>query len=399
MAAHIPFVNTKKDCQILKKYYKNSHIVRVSLESITKIRSSIPNNIPLWLDPAIDGCEHHLKNKNKPLPPYITNLEGSTIFQNTSLIKKPNTEKVQSFVTSIMDQCFTFNPNWISVPLLPLTSDNSRNKINSALADATYKWKVKTKFKGDLILPLIFTNHKQLNNRTSWRPRLDSAAKWYEKSGAKGIWIVDASLSDQKPTATFTNRLRSLVELHHYLKQLFPKEKIIAGPYWAMNLILWAKSLCNYPAINLGTSYQYYLPGDEFRRKGKSRIAVPPLKRWVVFSPELRDWLDKVLNVLDSQDAAFKHMAIVKDEVEREFIELGQRYDPYNEELNREQIVDFYKQWLDRIEKTPQVGQQLVLYQDFSSAFVLGKQLPDLPSSETPRRPEKVAEYLMLSCL
>lgn len=399
MAQHIPFVNTNRDCQILKNHYKDSNIIRVSLESISQIKPNLPQNIPLWVDPAVDGCEHHLKNQNKPLPSYISIFKESTIFQNTSSINNPNNEKTQSFTTSILDRCFSFKPKWISVPLLPLTADNSRNKINSMLSEATKNWALKTKYKGEFILPLIFTNHNQLNNRTSWRPKIDSAAKWYDKSGARGIWIVDASLSDQKPTATFTKRLSSLVELHTYLRKYFPKDTIISGPYWGMNLILWARNLCDYPAINLGTSYQYYLPGDDFRRKGKSRIAIPPLKRCVVFSPQLRNWLDDVLNKLDSNDDTFKYMSIVKSEVEKEFVKLGQQYDPFNEEINREQIAVFYKHWLDKIENTPKIGRKLVLYQDFSSAFVLGKQLPILPSSETPRKPEKVAEYFMPVCL
>ena len=50
MAAHIPFVNTLNDCKILKNYYRNSDFVRVSLETINKIESHLPSNLPLWMD-------------------------------------------------------------------------------------------------------------------------------------------------------------------------------------------------------------------------------------------------------------------------------------------------------------------------------------------------------------
>ena len=78
----------------------------------------------------------------------------------------------------------------------------------------------------------------------------------------------------------------------------------------------------------------------------------------------------------------------------------GSNYNLLDEETTRRQIALFYKEWLDTIERTPEVGRSLALYQNFSSAFVLGKQLPTLPSSSGyARRPERVAEYFMLNCL
>ena len=167
-----------------------------------------------------------------------------------------------------------------------------------------------------------------------------------------------------------------------------------------MNLIIWAKGFCDYPAVCLGTTYQYYLSGDPFRRKGKSRIAIPPLKRWVVISPEFRDWVDAALNSLDSKDKAFRTIKNIRSDLQDELRKLRGNYNLLDEETTRRQIALFYKKWLDTIEKTPQVGRPLALYQDFSSAFVLGKQLPTLPpSSGYTRRPERVAEYFMLNCL
>ena len=68
--------------------------------------------------------------------------------------------------------------------------------------------------------------------------------------------------------------------------------------------------------------------------------------------------------------------------------------------VSRDQIAKFYKGWFDEIEAVPRPGRALALYQMLSSAYVLGKALPSLPSSErTARRPERVAEYFMLNCL
>ena len=41
----------------------------------------------------------------------------------------------------------------------------------------------------------------------------------------------------------------------------------------------------------------------------------------------------------------------------------------------------------------------MALFQDLSTAYALGKSLPDLEDEGTGRRPEAIAEPLMLSCL
>jgi hypothetical protein len=276
------------------------------------------------------------------------------------------------------------------MPQLPLVEDVSRNKVNAALAKATYEWKMKAQFKGKLILPLIFTNQKQLSGRTEWRPRVDLALKWYHKGGADGIWVVDSSLSDQMATETFRNRFPALIDLHRYIRSCWPKgTEVVAGPYWGMNLVLWARGLCEYSAIGLGGAYTYYIPGGRLN-KGKTRLAIPPLRRWAVVSPELRKWLDESLRILNPKDVAYVELA-----------ELKMKYDSLLiRSAARDQVAKFYKNWFTRIEATPTVGRSLALYQDLSSAYVIGKQLPTLPpSGSSARRPERVAEYYMLNCL
>ncbi len=41
----------------------------------------------------------------------------------------------------------------------------------------------------------------------------------------------------------------------------------------------------------------------------------------------------------------------------------------------------------------------MALFQDLSAAYTLGKTLPDLDNEGTARRPEVIAEALMLICL
>jgi hypothetical protein len=66
----------------------------------------------------------------------------------------------------------------------------------------------------------------------------------------------------------------------------------------------------------------------------------------------------------------------------------------------RWQVAQFYKNWFDKFSALPPSGRALALYQDLSSAYVLGKTLPKLPEEEkTARSPARVAKQLMLNCL
>jgi hypothetical protein len=69
-------------------------------------------------------------------------------------------------------------------------------------------------------------------------------------------------------------------------------------------------------------------------------------------------------------------------------------------DAGKRQIAEVYKNWVSKIEAVSPSGRALALYQDLSTAFVIGRNLPDLPSDEgTARRPERVAQQLMLNCL
>ena len=389
MARHIPFVNTQDDCYLLKRYYMDSDIVRVSLERVGLIKAQLPRGIPLWVDAGVDGCDHHLKKEKEPLPEYIKRFNGHEVLASRSVIRRPESSRLKVFVTDVLNQCYRLKPAWITIPQLPLVEDASRNKINAALAKAAYEWKLETQFKGKLILPLIFTNQKQLAGRTEWRPRVDLALKRYNKGDADGIWVVDSDLSDQMGTGTFRTRFARLVDLHTYIRSYFPEgTKVVAGPYWGMNLILWARGLCEYPAIGLGSAYKYYIPGGHLHR-GNTRIALPPLRRCAVVGP-LKGWLETSLERLNPKDQAFAELSELRDKYDSLLIP----------SVGRDQIAKFYKSWFDEIAQTPSVGRSLALYQDLSSAYVLGKQLPTLPrAGSAATRPERVAEYYMLNCL
>jgi len=389
MASHIPFVNTQEDCNFLKRYYMDSDIVRVSLEKIGSIKAQIPHGISLWVDGGIDVCHHHLKKEGKPIPDYIKSFDEHEVLVTRSEISNPEFRRLKIFANDVLNKCYQLKPTWVTIPQLPIVEDAGRNKINAALAKAAYEWKLETHFKGKLILPLIFTNQKQLAGRTEWRPRVNLALKRYRKGGADGIWVVDSSLSDQMGIGTFRTRFPVLIDLHKYIRSTWPKGTIVvAGPYWGINIILWARGLCEYPAIGLGSAYQYYIPGGHLQ-KGVPRIALPPLRRCAVVGP-LKGWLEKSLDKLIPKDQAFNELSELRDKYDSLLIPSAAK----------DQIAKFYKNWYNRIEQSPPVGRSLALYQDLSSAYVLGKQLPTLPKAgSVATRPERVAEYFMLNCL
>jgi len=395
MPTYIPFVNTNSDVRILNSHYSESTAVHVTLEKINDIKGNLPGHIKLWLDAGVDGYEHHIKQEKEQIPSYLAKCNNSDkIFEANHLVQ-PNQTIVDDFVASVLNECIKYNPQWLTIPQLPVSDSNERNKINLSLAKATLKWKLNNNFRGYLLLPLIFTHKQQVMLKTHWKPRVDATIKSSQAAQANGIWIVDKSLADQNAEGSFVDRFPSLIALHEYLKdntQAF----LIAGPYWGLNLVLWARGIIDYPAIGLGAGYQYHLPGGKLHR-GTSRIALPPLRRCAVVSPGLRKWLDEAVKQISTGDPAFDQFKLARTELEQCLNDVGMGVETV---VAKNQVAIFYKKWINKINAIDPGGRALALYQDLSSAFVLGKHLRTLPAScGKARRPEKVAEYLMLNCL
>lgn len=166
---------------------------------------------------------------------------------------------------------------------------------------------------------------------------------------------------------------------------------IIAGPYWALNILLWARGLVTHAAVGTGRAYQYFLPGGPLF-SGKIRIALSPLRRIVVAGPKLDEWLKYATQI--------KTLSVgVRDE----FTELHSRLSSLMRDPSeaRQQIAEFYGKWCSQFESLPAEGRPLALYQDFSQAYVIGKTIAKLlPDTEKPAtKPGQVAEQLMLNCL
>lgn len=412
MSEYIPFVNTSTDCDFLNLYYSDCEMVRLPLEAIKKLADRIPSQAKIWLDPCVDGYHHRL-NTNWPrtqrakwqnyyiklwdqLDKVFENFQYYELLTDPQNWKKDKQPDLNRFIESLMDSCTTYKPRWISVPQLPIARANSRNKINKMLAQATGQWKKKTSWAGKLVLPIIFTNQNQLNTPGIQESRLDFLETCYDFSGAHVIWVVDESLIDQQRNTRYFQRYSKLTEFHKGIRKRFGTGvSIIAGPYWAINLVLWAKELCEHPAISLGSSYTYNISCGVPGGAPTKRIALSPLKRIVVVDQALRDWLSNTLSKLSPSDVAYSEF----NQIFSNFSKLNTR------RVSLAQSAGFYKNWLKTIENNPKAGRKFALYQDLSSAYVIGSQLSDLPSAVVPnasatiRKAGKVAEQLMLSCL
>jgi len=412
MTEYIPFVSTSSDLEILRKYYSQCEFVRIPYEKADKLVSDIPNS-SIWLDPCVDGYHHRLVTKwpsgpKKGWQNYYRNLWNKLEdlfkqFPNYDFLADPKNWRnnrqadLDVFIERLLEECARFKPMWISVPQLPITKSKKRNNVNKMLAQATNRWKRRTNWNGKLILPVIFTNQSQLNTPATRRDRIEDIAVCFEFSGAKSIWIVDETLSDQQRNKKYPKRYNDLIDLHEKIKNRFDMGVIvIAGPYWGINLVLWAKGLCDNPAFSLSGSYSYNISCGVPGGTPVTRIVLPPLRRLVVMAKdELEEWLEDTLSRLSSEDRTYLEFKQIKENS----LKLS------NRKISLQQIAQFYSTWLQTIEALPKTGRKLALYQDLSSAYVVGSQLKKLPTkalsnaSTEMQKPGKVAEQLMLKCL
>lgn len=388
MADYIPMVTSQQSWELVKTIYPDSQMVRISLDMISRF-GTLSNDVTLWLDPAIDGL-HDLPSRQKKKTAWyeaMKHFSGFAQISTPAFIAKPDSKQVKVFISELLDKCMEFRPAWITVPQLPLVDGAERNKINRALARATGEWRSSHSFSGRFVLPLIFTNQRQINGKTERNPKVDQARRCYEDSHADGFWVVDASLTDDSGSPTLRNRrFPGLIALHQELNLSIPSKVRIAGPYWGMNLVLWARGLVDFPVIGVGTNYQYHIVGG-VASTPNIRLAIGSLRRRVISAPQFGPWLDKAMGVVASPNPAYIEL------------ELMRRRLPFLNVTYQTQVATSYKNWFARIESSPKPGRALALFQDLSTAYALGKTLPLMPWEKAARRPEAVAEPLMMSCL
>jgi hypothetical protein len=386
MADHIPFVTSSQTLKLVRSLYADSSFVRLSLDLADKL--TVPTNlVKMWIDPGVDGL-HDLASRWPDSAWYklIKSTPGFELLSKATFIAKPDASVVDMFVASLMDRCVNHNPTWITVPQLPIVNDNGRNRLNREFAKATGRWKSASRFSGRLIFPLIFTHQEQTRGKTQRNPKLKQAHRCYHESQADGLWVVEKTLTEESGSASLRNkRFKATIELHEQINDVIPSRIRIAGPYWGMNLVLWARGLVDYPAIGVGGTYQYYFPGGH-SKGANARVAIAPLRRRVNV-PQLSSWLARTMKIIGPAHPDFADI----ERVQRQ-LHLLRNQDPA-----RDQVAGFYKRWFDTIAATSGPGRSLGLFQDLSRAFALGRSLPDFTTEGAARSAESVVELLAFS--
>lgn len=429
MAEYIPFVNNEADGAIAAKYFADACCVRMPLESAAAVTPLLAPGTPLWADATVDAYDCIL-GTTWPVdigtePPeaiearwpldeqdarqdewkyelwrrwhaQFGRFTGFRILTDPKYWVKPHIDELRTFVAENLDACMAHRPVWLSAPQLPIPSGGGRNRINRMLAEAAGDWKEQAKPDAKLILPVVFTSAATLRHKPQRDDKLAAVLRGYELAHADGVWVVDITLSDQNLSDNFPDRYSSLLAFHQKLKEQLPRDAItVAGPYWGMNLVLWVRGLCQYPALGIGTSYTYYTPMTPLQ-PGRPKLAIPPLRRIAVASPELQTWLDQVLAELPPTDSIYPSLQQLRDQLPVLM----------NRDVARDQLGGFYKEWFDTLAMMTPQDRALRLYEDLSQAYVLGRRLPNMPKgvlssdgSVSVREPGKVAEQLMLMSL
>jgi len=393
MAEYIPFLTGEDSGRLVRSLYPDSEIVRVPLDRATNFLRHRSHSAKVWMDPIVDGMDDLEARRSKPDKrnswfDFMSEFPNFEVIGVPAYYAAPSPLEVNAFVKAIMDKCAMHRPAWVTVPQIPIANDSGRNKINRMLAAAAGRWKSSSGFSGKLILPILLTHQSQVSGKTVRNPKVKQAERCYHEAGADGFWVVDSSLTDDNGSSTLRKRFRAIIDLHQELNEHISSKIKIAGPYWGLNIVLWAKGLVDHPAIGIGLGYQYFLSGNPARQP-KARLALSSLRRRVVVGPQFKIWLDTAIAEL-----AASHPA------RAEFAEIRKQYTVLSGlDAAREQVARFYKQWIDLIANTPKAGRSMALFQDLSAAYALGKSLPEIPDEGTARRPEAVAEPLMLSCL
>lgn len=386
----IPLVLSASDAKLVSRFYAEAKIVRLELESAPRLAQEL-SGFEKWVDPGMDVLGQARKQINPNRATFMSRHGLDELIDDEGALSRPSKERMRTSIYSLLNETAELNPKWISVPQVPMVADSSRNRLNRMFADLTAEWALDRRFHGSFVLPVITTHRNQTRGKTQRTPKLGLVKDCFLRSGAKAVWVVDASLDDQRVAEDHRKWFDGLVAFHEELRAALPASCVVlGGPYWGLNLVLWVRGAIDFPVISVGTGFQYYLSGGYFSR-GKARIAIPPLRRTAVVEG-LQEWLQNAIEVKSQfGDERTNEM--------RELLRDWQRL--ILEDQAKAQVARFYREWINRLEETPRGGQALAFYQDLSRAYVFASDLPELPASEKGRskEPGRVAELLMLTTL
>lgn len=393
MLRAVGLVNSKNDVSMLKKHYSDIACVRIGVYStpfkywkMHKIKNK------LWVDPCTD-VYHNWPPRNASDVSAFSHLDPQQQLSNLQPRRKPDRDYLKAYVQTVMQSCYQVNPDWISVPQLPYTKGKSRHKANVVLAEETAAWKIQASFRGKLILPIIFADSKLARSVTFLKEKLDFAMESFNASQPDGVWVVDASLDDHSGSPLLSSKiLPRLFDFHTELLANLPsKVSLLAGPYWLTNIILWARGLVDIPVIGMGRGYRYGIRGG-FSSTPKTRVVMDCLKRQLVLDNiNIADWIESVIERPNLSHDVVSELRHLRGNL-TSYLKIPEKAPA--------QSAAVYRTWIESISEIEEDGRALALYQELSKAFANGKAMKtQLPQNNPPKRPEKVVQELMLSCL
>lgn len=377
------FVDSKDDIELMKALYRTPGMVRVAL---FQARELVPQlgGAPLWIDPAFDSFPR--PGADTDWGAFYRESAAWKWLTDGDFVKKPAAARVRELLLPVLEQAMALSPAWLSIPQVRVGEGGEHNRLNRVLAEETGAILRTGGFRGKAILPIILSLERQSATRAA-RARCGVAAN-LGAAGADGIWLVDAGLDDEAGTPGSERRFKGLIELHDEIDALDPSI-MVAGPYWAFGLVVWARGFATHVATGLGAGYHYHAPGLVARREPLARLAVRSLRKRVRAPGSLRDWLAGCLEELDEADDR-------RPELE----ELKKRFAQLVHDGGRRQVASSWRDWFAEVAELSPPSRPLALYQEFSRAYLLGKALPPVPSETgSARKPYQPAQQLMLHCV
>jgi len=405
VSEYIAVVNGNRDAELVSKYYSAAAGVRLPLERASKLIPSLPKGISLWVDGGIDA----LHRTTSMSPSYVKHIkgfdQGQALLQD-GLAGNCSKTAIPRFVKSLLGSCVSLKPKWISIPQIPYDTAKParRKKLNRRFIEATSEWQTANPQSGKYMLPVILYQADAANAKMKWRNDIIKYIEWARKNcHVDGIWVVNSALDDERGSQpNQDSRFPGIIALHEELRDSVPEGiRIVAGPYWAMNLVLWARRLVDNPVIGIATGYQYYVSGGETRAPA-DRVVILPLLRRVKVTDDLRAWLqksEKTLAGVATPASTIGGMGSSFAQAASDFGTLSRQIGRLRGEVAHEHIAAFYRDWLERLEKIVPPMRALSLRQEFSEANVVGSILGDLPKGNQARQAGKLALQFMLSCL
>jgi hypothetical protein len=401
MAPYVPFVMNAGDARLVTRFYKDAEVCRVALRNVARVLPELPK-ARLWIDPEMDGYDHIIRGRDAKSiddgwDEYVRSHRDWDVLSVLQPINPEYRQRVAALLDDVLGRCMEARPTWLTIPQLPLNRSDApaRNRANQVLAKAVGAWRKKTSPRVKLVLPVIFTHYDQYRSLPARRKGTKAAIDRINESGADGAWVVDSSLADFRGVGTFEReRFPALLNFHELLCEGMVARRmrlrLVAGPYWGLNLLLWAKGWASHVGLTVGRSFRYYVSGGHLSA-GKTLVAIPPLRRFAAAAPELAGWLKGALRRIPKSDPARRELEELADQFHR--LQISDRA--------KVQVAKFYADWLHRIDGVAAPGRPVALYQDLSAAYVLGNTLKghQFPKQTgLPRGPEVVARQLMLNC-